>query len=691
MTITRIKKILIANRGEIACRIIRTARDMGIISVAIYSEVDINAPHVNMADEAYCVGAAPSSESYLDFEKIIRLTKDSRCDAIHPGYGFLSENADFAAACAKNQIIFIGPSEQAILAMGSKSAAKSIMEKAGVPILPGYHGDNQDPDFLLSEANKIGYPLLIKAVSGGGGKGMRVVTAAEAFIPALEGARREAKKSFSDDRVLLERYLTAPRHIEVQIMADSHGNIVHLFERDCSIQRRNQKIIEEAPAPNLTSDIREKLGKTGIDAARSIQYVGAGTIEFLFQDNEFYFMEMNTRLQVEHPITEKITGLDLVRMQINIASGEALDVKQNDIHIQGHAIEVRLYAENPDENYMPATGTITHYREPSTNQHVRMDSGIMQGNAVSVHYDPMLGKLITWGHDRDQAISLMNTALSDLELVGVINNINFLRRIIRCPAFPLVPYDTRFLDKHADLLQKESQIPAIIYAGAAVCHILNATAKSPWERQDSWRMNASRDFHFFYNSHAEGGFKHVHVSAVENHTDKDEKNTDDHRFSVRIDHEAPFSIRARTRVKHRQGQGQANSTVISSLTLASYPDFTDTCTLRIVQQNKTTSIFGFDQNYELSEFDPINFYNAKHEHEGNLSAPMPGTVVAVHTKPGDCVKQGQALMIIEAMKMEHTIYAPSSGIVEKVFYALNDRVNEGAQLIAFAEQSNQVT
>jgi 3-methylcrotonyl-CoA carboxylase alpha subunit len=440
-------KILIANRGEIACRVIKTARRMGVRTVAVYSDADRTALHVSMADEAIYIGAAPARESYLDIEKIIAAAIKTGAQAIHPGYGFLSENAGFCRRCAAENLVFIGPPTSAIEAMGSKSAAKQIMEKAGVPLVPGYHGDDQNPEIIRAAANKMGYPVLLKATAGGGGKGMRQVWSAEEFDSALEAAKREAMNGFGDDTMLVEKYLTQPRHIEIQVFCDSHGNAVYLFERDCSIQRRHQKVVEEAPAPGMSETLRAEMGSAAVRAAQAIDYVGAGTVEFLLDvDGSFYFMEMNTSLQVEHPVTEMITGLDLVEWQLRVAAGDFLPLKQNELKINGHAIEVRIYAEDPDNEFLPQTGTLHFLETPEESAHVRIDTGVIEGDEVSVFYDPMIAKLIVWDSNRQQALRRLSTALKEYRLNGVTTNIDFLYTLTRHPAFCNADFDTGFIN-----------------------------------------------------------------------------------------------------------------------------------------------------------------------------------------------------------------------------------------------------
>jgi len=497
------KKILIANRGEIACRVIKTARRLGVATVAVYSEADANARHVRLADEAVLIGPAAARESYLVGEHILDVARRTGAEAIHPGYGFLSENEDFAEACEKAGIVFIGPPASAIRAMGSKSAAKSLMGSAGVPLTPGYHGDNQDPAFLAQQADQIGYPVLIKASSGGGGKGMRRVDAAADFEAALASCKREAANAFGDEQVLVEKYVLKPRHIEIQVFGDTHGNCVYLFERDCSLQRRHQKLIEEAPAPGMTLERRAAMGRAAVNAAKAVGYVGAGTVEFIAnQDGSFYFMEMNTRLQVEHPVTEMITGLDLVEWQLRVASGQPLPLTQEQLEIDGHAIEARVYAEDPDKGFLPSTGRLVHLVPPPESDSVRVDTGVEQGDEITPYYDPMIAKLIVWGADRKQALARMRRALAQYRVVGVSNNINFLSRLVALPSFANAELDTGLIEReHGLLFPPQEVVPDEVWLVAALAELLheqrNANAKfataadrgSPWRSLDGWRLN----------------------------------------------------------------------------------------------------------------------------------------------------------------------------------------------------------
>ena len=509
-------KILIANRGEIACRIIHTAKRLGVGTVAVYSEADVNARHVSLADEAVAIGPAPARDSYLAAEKLIAAAERTGAEAIHPGYGFLSENAGFAEACGDAGITFIGPSPRAIEAMGSKSAAKTIMRQAGIPLVPGYHGDNQDEMFLLGEAEKIGFPVMLKASAGGGGRGMRAVNGAAEFSEALRSAKREALGAFNDDRMLLEKYLEQPRHIEIQIFCDQHGNAVHLFERDCSIQRRHQKVLEEAPAPGMTDETRGAMGDAAISAARAIDYTGAGTVEFIVDtDGRFYFMEMNTRLQVEHPVTEFITGQDLVEWQLRVAAGERLPASQDQLAIDGHALEARIYAEDPDNGFLPSTGSLGHLRFPAETPQVRVDTGVRQGDTISVYYDPLIAKLIVRAGDRRNCLRRMLEALRQIQVAGVTTNIDFLTSVISHEAFQAADFDTGFIDRYlAELVPEKAPASPGVLALAALYQALRRDSRSrreaatsddpasPWWATDNWRPNLVEEEHFSFHDGA---------------------------------------------------------------------------------------------------------------------------------------------------------------------------------------------
>jgi 3-methylcrotonyl-CoA carboxylase alpha subunit len=649
-------KILIANRGEIACRVIKTAHQLGIRCVAVYSEADANARHVQMADEAYLLGPAPSKESYLRADKILAIAKQSGAQAVHPGYGFLSENEDFAAACAEAGVVFIGPPVPAIAAMGSKSAAKEIMSQAGVPLVPGYHGDNQDEAFLAQEADNVGYPLLLKAAYGGGGKGMKVVWQQSEFLEQLQSAKREALNGFGNDKILLERYLTKPRHVEIQVFADNVGNAVYLHERDCSIQRRHQKVIEEAPAPNFTAEQRKAMGEAAVKAAQAIGYAGAGTVEFLFdEDGSFYFMEMNTRLQVEHPVTEMITGQDLVKWQLLVASGQPLPLTQHEIPLDGHSIEVRVYAEDPDHDFLPATGKLTYLRQPDANRHVRIDTGVVENDEVSPFYDPMIAKLIVWDESRDRAIARMRRALDDYRIAGVKTNLNFLTRLVEHPAFGRAELDTHFIEHHqADLFAPEQNEPTQALILAALYLLLKqqpqTQANSPWQSAIGWRMNENACVSF-------------------NLSQGEQQQT------VRITQQADAFVVCVADlclvIKAQLQQDELLATISGHQ-----------CKVRVSQFGETVSVFIKQQRFDFDYKTVVEVASAD-ESAGSLKAPMNGTVVAVLVENGQAVEAGQTLLVMEAMKMEYAIKAPAAGVVNALFYATGDLVKDGAELVDF--------
>jgi 3-methylcrotonyl-CoA carboxylase alpha subunit len=655
--------VLIANRGEIACRIIRTLRRMGIRSVAVYSEADRNALHVALADAAYEIGAAPPRESYLNQANILKAAKESGADAIHPGYGFLSENAGFAEACAKAGVIFIGPPVSAIRAMGSKSEAKALMEKAGVPLVPGYHGTDQSLKVLQAAADKIGYPVLIKASAGGGGKGMKVATSAAEFKDALESAQREAKNAFGDDRVLVEKYLQQPRHIEAQIFGDSRGNIIHLFERDCSIQRRHQKVIEEAPAPGLSPERRAAIGKAAVEAGRAVGYVGAGTVEFIAEGDNFYFMEMNTRLQVEHPVTEAITGLDLVEWQIRVARGETLPKGQGDLAIHGHAMEVRLYAEDPARDFLPQTGTLHHLRFP---EEARVDSGIRAADAVSIHYDPMIAKIITHGADRAEAIARLRRALAATEVGGLATNLDFLQAILRQKDFAAGKVDTGFIERHrAELLPEAQPLPSNALALAALA-VLRAGERdaaeaapegdpySPWTRLPGWRVNRAAWSDLVFQH----GDSTLTVRAHYRGTD----------YSLALPDgtvEAEAILDADGAISARIGSAR--------------------CKGRVVRRESECLVFLDGATLRLTLIDPRRPSAAGAATTGKILAPMPGTVTKMLVAAGAAVTKGTVLAIVEAMKMEHAVKAPRDGKVKAVNFAAGDQVTDGAELLVLEE------
>jgi 3-methylcrotonyl-CoA carboxylase alpha subunit len=658
-------KILIANRGEIACRVIRTCKRMGIRTVAVYSRADQFSQHVIQADEAYLIGGPRPVDSYLKGEVIIAIAKKCGAQAIHPGYGFLSENEQFAASCEKAGIAFIGPTPQAIEKMGSKSAAKALMEAAGVPVVPGYHGDNQDATFLAAQSKKVGYPQLIKAVAGGGGKGMRLVEKFEEFSAQLDAAMRESKNAFGDDAVLIERYVQNPHHIEFQVFGDTHGNVVHLFERECSIQRRHQKVLEETPSPFIESvddDMREKMGAAAVAAARAIAYRGAGTIEFIVgEDRQFFFMEMNTRLQVEHPITEMITGEDLVEWQLRVAAGEPLPLMQNEIVSAGHAIEVRICAEDPANDFLPETGKMHLFATPQTDEEsdVRLDTGVVTGDGISVYYDPMIAKLITWGDDRREAIRRMQAALGETDVLGVKTNIEFLQQLVQHPAFIAGDTDTGFIGRHRQALMAKPAVDDLTLAAACARILQDETAhigSDPWSQNSGWRVNgfASRLIEFKIAGQDD---------PVECHVDVD--------IGVRYFRHGETRLafawlqRDDGTLKVKLGESKAATRVLRA---------GDQLTV-ITPRGRTS----------LTLFDPFHFEQEDTSAAGRLTAMMPGRVVKVMAKVGENVKKGQPLIIMEAMKMEHTIVSPKDGVVERVAFKENDLVPADAVLFAFVE------
>ncbi len=663
------RTILIANRGEIACRVIRTARRLGVRTVAVFSEVDAEAMHVAMADEAYCIGPAAARASYLNIEAVIAVAKRTGAEAIHPGYGFLSENENFAEACANAALVFIGPPADAIRAMGSKSAAKRLMEGARVPLVPGYHGDNQDPKVLHTEADRIGYPLLIKPSAGGGGKGMRIVEQSAQFIDALTGCKREAKSSFGDDKVLFERYLTRPRHIEIQVFADTHGNFVHLFERDCSVQRRHQKVLEEAPAPGMSAERRAQMGDAAVAAARTIGYVGAGTVEFIVDANgTFHFMEMNTRLQVEHPVTEMITGLDLVEWQLRVAAGERLPLLQEELRINGHALEARIYAEDPAKGFLPATGLIKHLGTPAQSTHVRIDTGIRAGDRISPFYDPMIAKLIVWDLDRDRALARLRGALAKFQIVGLVTNVDFLQRLVSCEAFATADLDTGLIERSRDALFPPDRLASdteLALATIAELHANEAQATtraraskdphSPWQLVDGWRLNQD-------NHHALAFLDGDQVREIIVHYRANG-------YEIELDNVRHTLIGAVTgaRVDARLDDAAIHGTV------ARFGDRRD--------------VFIGTAHRVLTFVDPYAHDLDELAGRGSLNAPMPGKVIAIMTRAGARVERGAPLLVMEAMKMEHTIAAPANGVVKEIHYNVGEQVAEGAPLIAFEESA----
>ena len=659
-------KILIANRGEIACRVIKTARRLGIKTVAVYSETDAGARHVRLADEAVLIGPAAARESYLVIDKIIAAAKQTGAQAIHPGYGFLSENEDFCHACDAAGIVFIGPPVSAIHAMGSKSEAKKLMEKAGVPLTPGYHGDNQEPAFLNVQADAIGYPVLIKAAAGGGGKGMRLVERSEDFLDALASCKREAASSFGDDHVLVEKYLTRPRHIEIQVFGDRFGNVVYLFERDCSVQRRHQKVLEEAPAPGMTLERRAAMGKAAVEAAKAVGYVGAGTVEFIAnQDGSFYFMEMNTRLQVEHPVTEMITGLDLVEWQLRVASGEPLPLAQEQLAINGHALEARIYAEDPSKGFLPSTGRLVHLAPPEEGMHVRVDTGVEEGDEISPFYDPMIAKLIVWDVNRDRALARMLQALAEYRVVGVANNIEFLSRLTACPAFANADLDTGLIEREKDYLFPEQIEPSReAWLAVALAELLRERERaqrlaarhpepdSPWHRRDGWRMNSAASRTLIFR------FGEVEKTLAVTHLGNG--------FAITLDGVA---------------SAVAGSLNPRGLLRAEFDGLRTTATAVVAGERR--HLFGNGRAWQFAAVDPLHHSGEGGGAEGGLLAPMPGKVIALIAAEGAVVEKGAPLLILEAMKMEHTITAPAAGTVKGFRFAVGDQVGDGAELVEF--------
>jgi 3-methylcrotonyl-CoA carboxylase alpha subunit len=659
-------KILIANRGEIACRVAATARRMGVRTVAVYSDADADARHVHACDEAVRIGDSAPRDSYLRWERILDAAKATGAQAIHPGYGFLSENEAFANACARAGLVFIGPPAAAIAAMGSKSAAKTLMEKAGVPLVPGYHGKDNDPALLAKEAARIGYPVLIKASAGGGGKGMRRVDRAEDFAAALASCQREAQASFGDDHVLVERYVTRPRHIEIQVFADTHGQCVYLFERDCSVQRRHQKVLEEAPAPGMSDARRKQMGEAAVAAAKAVGYVGAGTVEFVAEelddgDIRAYFMEMNTRLQVEHPVTEAITGHDLVEWQLRVAAGQPLPATQAQLTMRGHAIEARICAENPQANFLPATGTLHVARWPAhvsfmrSDDQPRIDRGFDEGDAISPHYDSMIAKLIVWGENRAQALARLDAALAQTHIVGLATNVAFLRRVVKTRAFATADLDTALIEReHAALFEHAPLALECAAAGVIARELANESAlqdNDPWSKRDGWRMfgGATRRFDLDI-----GGARHA-VTLHRWHAGALTLAVNEQRW--------PFSARVLGDDHHDVTLGD------------------NRWTLAVYALGERITVFAPEGTLVLQEVDALAHAGEGAAPGGRLTAPMPGKLVAFLAQAGETVKAGQPLAVMEAMKMEHTIAAPRDGTIAELLYGVGDQVAEGAELL----------
>ncbi|MFT0866110.1 biotin carboxylase N-terminal domain-containing protein [Pseudomonas sp. CAM1A] len=638
--------LLVANRGEIACRVMRTAKAMGLTTVAVHSATDRDARHSREADIRVDLGGSKAADSYLVIDKLLAAAKASGAQAIHPGYGFLSENAGFARAIEQAGLIFLGPPASAIDAMGSKSAAKALMESAGVPLVPGYHGEAQDLETFRAAAERIGYPVLLKASAGGGGKGMKVVEEESQLADALASAQREAQSSFGDARMLVEKYVLKPRHVEIQVFADQHGHCLYLNERDCSIQRRHQKVVEEAPAPGLSPELRQAMGEAAVRAAQAIGYVGAGTVEFLLDARgEFFFMEMNTRLQVEHPVTEAITGLDLVAWQIRVACGEPLPITQEQVPLIGHAIEVRLYAEDPANEFLPATGTLALYRESAPGEGRRVDSGVSEGDVVSPFYDPMLGKLIAWGQDREQARLRLLAMLDEFAIGGLKTNIAFLRRILAHPAFAEAELDTGFIPRHQDVLLPPPQaLPAQFWEAAAEAWLQSEPAQlrqddraSPWAARDGLRLGLPAR-------------SSLHLQC------------EGHEQAVALERSAPSTYRLEGEQLCHDQDGLRRRHLA-------------------VRRGATLYLQWQGELHAVSVHDPIAAAEASHSHQGGLGAPMNGSIVRVLVEPGQVVEAGTALVVLEAMKMEHSIRAPHEGTVKALFCQEGDMVSEGTVLV----------
>ncbi len=652
MNLKPIDTLLVANRGEIACRVMRTAKAMGIKTVAVHSAIDANARHVREADLAVNLGGAKPADSYLRIDALIAAAKASGAQAIHPGYGFLSENAGFARAIEAAGLIFLGPPASAIDAMGSKSAAKALMEAAGVPLVPGYHGEAQDVETFRTASNAIGYPVLLKAAAGGGGKGMKVVEVESELAEALASAQREAQSSFGDSRMLVEKYVLKPRHVEIQVFADQQGNCLYLNERDCSIQRRHQKVVEEAPAPGLSAELRRAMGEAAVKAAQAIGYVGAGTVEFLLDERgDFFFMEMNTRLQVEHPVTELITGLDLVAWQIRVARGEALPITQEQVPLVGHAIEVRLYAEDPDNDFLPATGTLALYREAAAGPGRRVDSGVSEGDEVSPFYDPMLGKLIAWGENREEARLRLLAMLKETCVGGVKTNLAFLQRVLAHPAFAKAELDTGFIPRHeAQLLPPVSELPAEFWQLAAEAFVQSEAPQqrhddfhSPWSRNNGLRLGlpAETDLHLSCQSERQIiRLRHATASTVD--------------------------LQGESLSVERDGLRQQHLAI---------------------RRDDSLYLHYAGELRSIQRVDPIAEVEASHQHHGGLTAPMNGSIVRVLVEAGQQVEAGTALVVLEAMKMEHSIRAPHTGTVKALYCSEGEMVSEGAVLVELEEIS----
>jgi 3-methylcrotonyl-CoA carboxylase alpha subunit len=663
MTYRPFTSLLIANRGEIACRIARTARRMGLRVTAVYSEADARAQHVRMADEAHLLGAAPPRESYLNIERIISAAKAAHAEAVHPGYGFLSENADFPQACEDAGLIFVGPPPDAIRAMGAKAAAKALVEKAGVPVVPGYHGEAQDAGILMREARRIGFPVLLKAVAGGGGKGMRVVRRPEEMEAAAAAARREAEAAFGDGALLIEKFVERPRHIEVQVFGDAHGNIVSLFERECTLQRHHQKVIEEAPSAALNEKGREALYHAARKAAAAIGYVGAGTVEFVASDKDAFFIEMNTRLQVEHPVTEMITGLDLVEWQLRAAMGERLPLRQEEIRRHGHAIEARLYAEDAAAGFLPSVGELAHWRMPAEEQGLRIDTGFAEGDQVSQHYDPMLAKIIAHAATREAALARLKGAFGGVEIAGVTTNAGFLARLLGEGAVQRNAIDTGYIERERGGLKGLTDGVDARVLAAACAAILNSEASavrrdeadpySPWAQANGWTLSAERRRRIHFRDKQGGSHEAVIIQS---------------RSGMALEacgSRGAFAFEALGARRYSVAFGGASRSVTALF------------------DGGAATVFEGADAIRLTVIEPYAADVIGVEPELGTTAPMPGTILALIAKPGEVLEEGAPMLIMEAMKMEHTLRFPARGRVARYLCAVGDFVAEGGALAEF--------
>ncbi|XP_007256840.3 methylcrotonoyl-CoA carboxylase subunit alpha, mitochondrial [Astyanax mexicanus] len=676
-SLARIEKVLIANRGEIACRVMRTAKKMGVRSVAVYSDADRHSMHVAMADEAYHIGAAPSQQSYLCMEKVLEVAKKSSAQAVHPGYGFLSENTEFAELCKQEGIIFIGPPSSAIRDMGIKSTSKHIMSAAGVPIIEGYHGEDQSDKKLQAEAARIGYPVMIKAVRGGGGKGMRIAHSEAEFHEQLESARREARKSFNDDVMLVEKFVENPRHVEVQVFGDQHGNAVYLFERDCSVQRRHQKIIEEAPGPGISPEVRRKLGEAAVRAAKAVNYVGAGTVEFIMDSqHNFYFMEMNTRLQVEHPVSEMITGTDLVEWQLRVAAGEKIPLSQEDIVLRGHSFEARIYAEDPNNDFMPGAGHLQHLSNPQADEHTRIETGVRDGDEVSAHYDPMIAKLVVWGEDRPAALKKLRYCLRQYNIVGLNTNIDFLLNLSGHPEFEAGNVHTSFIPQHHDQLFPAAVPPT----GEEACQ----AALGLLLRETKHTQNFVCQSEDLYSPFGTGNGSRINVLHCRNLT----LQLGENKVAVAVTYntDGTYSMEIGGQVFHVSGelQKEGGATYLRCWVngVLSRP--------KLVIVDNTVHLFSMEGSAQVTV--PLPKFLAgvgTTGAQGGAVAPMSGTIEKIFVKAGDTVQKGDPLVVMIAMKMEHTIRAPKAGVIKKVLFREGSQASRHAPLVEFEEVAEE--